>query len=167
MYDFEPKKIPLSPCPNGAPCLPVSIPKPPGSTPINLTLSSFTKSVKIPIAVEANGSDEYARQFRAYGKHRLVSYAQFLLAHYFPRYERYCESIGISMRAYAMEDAPKELVELNEALAERFRLRYFGRLDALCPSSEMLAFENKWRAVQLEGPLNKGSNIYGAHNMQI
>ena len=119
------------------------------------------------VAVEANGSDEYARQFRAYGKHRLVSYAQFLLAHYFPKYERYCESIGISMRAYAMEDAPKELIELNEALAERFRLRYFGRLDALCPSDQMLAFENKWRAVQLEGPLNKGSNIYGAHNMQI
>jgi hypothetical protein len=119
------------------------------------------------VAVEANGTDEYARQFRAYGKFRYASYAQFLLAHYFPKYERYCESVGISMRAYAMGDAPKELVELNEALAERFRMRYFGRMDALCPSDEMLAFENKWRAVQLQGPLNKGSNIYGAHNMQI
>jgi hypothetical protein len=119
------------------------------------------------VAVEANGTDEYARQFRAYGKFRYASYAQFLLAHYFPKYERYCESVGISMRAYAMGDAPKELVEHNEALAERFRMRYFGRMDALCPSDEMLAFENKWRAVQLQGPLNKGSNIYGAHNMQI
>ena len=119
------------------------------------------------VAVEANGNDEYARQFRAYGKLRYVSYAQFLLTHFFPKYERYCEGVGVSMRAYAMGDAPKELVELNEALAERFRLRYFGRMDALCPSKEMLDFENKWRAVQLEGPKNKGSNIYGPQNMQI
>ena len=119
------------------------------------------------VAVEANGTDEYARQFRAYGSLRLVSYAQFLLTHFFPKYERYCESVGISMRSYAMGDAPKELIELNAALAERFRLRYFGRMDALCPSADMLAFEDKWRAVQLDGPLNKGSNIYGVQNMQI
>ena len=119
------------------------------------------------VAVEANGTDEYARQFRAYGSLRLVSYAQFLLTHFFPKYERYCESVGISMRSYAMGDAPGELIELNAALAERFRLRYFGRMDALCPNADMLAFEDKWRAVQLDGPLNKGSNIYGVQNMQI
>lgn len=119
------------------------------------------------VAVEANGSDEYARQFRAYGKLRYASYAQFLLTHFFPKYERYCEGVGVSMRAYAMGDAPKELVELSQALAQRFRMRYFGREEALCPSAEILSFENKWREVQLEGPANKGSNIYGQQNRQI
>ena len=119
------------------------------------------------VAVEANGTDEYARQFRAYGKLRYVSYAQFLLTHFFPRYERYCEGVGISMRAYAMGDAPAQLVELNQALAEKFRLRFFGRTEPLCPSAEILGFEEKWRAVHREGPKNKGSNVYGPQNMQI
>ena len=119
------------------------------------------------VAIEANGSDEYARQFRVYGKLRYASYAQFLLTHFFPKYERYCEGVGVSMRAYAMGDAPRELVELNQALAQKFRMRYFGREEALCPSAEILSFENKWREVQLEGPQNKGSNIYGPQNRQI
>ncbi len=119
------------------------------------------------VAVEANGSDEYARQFRAYGKLRYASYAQFLLAHFFSKYERYCEGIGVAMRAYAMGDAPKELVELSQALADKFRMRFFGREAALCPNAEILDFENRWRAVHLDGPANKGSNIYGAANRQI
>lgn len=119
------------------------------------------------VAVEANGNDEYARQFRPYGQLRYTSYAQFLLTHFFPKYERYCEGVGISMRAYAMGDAPKELIELNEELAERFRMRFFGRKEALCPSDGTLAFEDRWRAVQLDGPQTKGSNINSKPNRQI
>lgn len=131
--------------------------------------SEIVRSVKEgrSVAVEANGTDEYARQFRAYGALRYVSYAQYLLEHYFPKYERYCEGIGVSMRAYAMGDAPAQLVEMNAQLAERFSSRFFGCLEPLAPSKEILDFEDKWRAVQLDGPLSKGGNINGAANRRI
>jgi hypothetical protein len=63
------------------------------------------------------------------------------------------------MRAYAMGDAPKELVEMQADLCERFRDRFFGKTPALCPTPDILAFENKWRAVQLDGPPTKGSSL--------
>ncbi len=119
------------------------------------------------VAVEANGNDEITRQKRAYGKLRYVSYAQYLLKYFFPKLERFCEGEGVSMRSYAMGDAPKELVEMQAELAERFRLRFFGQLDALCPTPEIISFENKWREVQMNGPLTKGSNIYSKPNRQI
>ena len=119
------------------------------------------------VAVESCGNDEYAREKRAYGKLRYVSYAQFLLKYFFPRYERVCEGGGVAMRSYAMGDAPASLVELNAELAERFRLRFFGGAEALCPTPDMIAFEGKWRAVQMDGPLTKGSNLYTTPNRQI
>ena len=118
-------------------------------------------------AVEANGTDEYARQFRAYGSLRYASYTQYLLEHYFPKYERYCEGIGVAMRAYAMGDVPKALVEMNAELAEGFSRRFFGRLAPLVPSKEILDFEDKWRAVHLNGPLSRGGNINGAANRRV
>ncbi|MBE6597690.1 MAG: hypothetical protein E7641_08500 [Ruminococcaceae bacterium] len=119
------------------------------------------------VAVEANGNDELTRQKRAYGKLRYVSYAQYLLKYFFPKLERLCEGGGVAMRAYAIGDAPRELVELHAELAERFRLRFFGQLEALRPNADMIAFENKWREVQMNGPLTKGSNIYSTPNRQI
>ena len=119
------------------------------------------------VAVEANGTDEYARQFRAYGELRYVSYVQYLLDYYFPRYERFCEGIGVAMRAYAMGDAPAELIAMQNGLAQRFSDRFFGRLSPLVPDTSMLDFENRWRAVQLDGPLSKGGNINGVQNRQI
>ena len=119
------------------------------------------------VAVEANGTDEYARQFRAYGELRYVSYAQYLLEHYFPKYERYCEGIGVAMRTYAMGGASAELVEMNAELAEKFCRRFFGSLEPLVPSKAILEFEEKWRAVQIDGPQSKGGNINGAANRRI
>ena len=119
------------------------------------------------VAVEANGTDEYARQFRAYGELRYVSYAQYLLEHYFPKYERYCEGIGVAMRAYAMGGASAELVEMNAELAEKFCRRFFGSLEPLVPSKAILEFEEKWRAAQIDGPQSKGGNINGAANRRI
>ena len=53
------------------------------------------------VAVEAIGEDD-ARQNRCYGSLRLVSYAQFLLQHYYPKLQRICQGEGVAMRAYAM-----------------------------------------------------------------
>ena len=111
------------------------------------------------VAVESSGNDEYTREKRGYGKLRYVSYAQFLLKCFFPKYERMCEGGGVAMRAYVMGDAPGALVELSAELAERFRLRFFGGIAPLCPTADILAFEDKWRDVHMNGPLTKGSGL--------
>ena len=112
------------------------------------------------VAVEAVGT-EYERQYRAYGSHRLVMYAQFLLTHYFPEYQRVCQGEGVAMRAYAINDAPAALIEMQAEQAKKFQGRYFGKLAPKLPDAEMIAFEEKWRAVQLAGPKTKGSQIGG------
>ena len=118
-------------------------------------------------AVEAVG-DEYDRHYRCYGSLRLVSYAQFLLKTYFPRRQRICQGEGTAMRAYAMEDAPAALIELLAEQSAKFEDRFFGRVPAPVPSASAIAFEEKWRAVQLNGPITKGSKIDAAKpNFQI
>ncbi len=119
------------------------------------------------VAVEATG-DEYARHFRCYGSFRLVSYAQFLLQDFFPQQTRICQGEGVAMRAYVMGQADAGLIEMQAQLAENFRSAYFGKACAPVPTEAMLAFENRWRAVQLAGPPTKGSSIYPpTSNMQI
>ncbi|MBP3645622.1 MAG: PHP domain-containing protein [Clostridia bacterium] len=110
------------------------------------------------VAVEASGSEEN-RQYRCYGSLRLVTYAQYLLDHYFPRYQRICQGEGVAMRAYAMEDADASLIELQVKQSEKFSARFFGRLPAPVPSSAMLDFEDRWREKQLNGPLTKGGTV--------
>ena len=114
---------------------------------------------KSTVAVEATGY-EYQREYRAYGKHRLVAYAQFLFAHFLPHYQRLAQGEGVAMRAYAMGEAPAALVTMQAALAEDFRDRFFGRLAPVLPTKDMLAFEDKWRARHLEGPDTKGSSLF-------
>ncbi|MBQ2956753.1 MAG: CehA/McbA family metallohydrolase [Clostridia bacterium] len=110
------------------------------------------------VAVEAVGT-EYERQYRCYGSLRMVTYAQYLLEHYFTERQRICQGEGAAMRAYAMGDAPKELIGLQADLAERFRQRFFGRKEPLTPSEEIMRFEDKWRRIQLNGPETKGGSI--------
>jgi len=110
------------------------------------------------VAVEASGSEEN-RQYRCYGSLRLMTYAQYLLTHYFPHQQRICQGEGIAMRAYAMKDADAALVELQVRQTEKFRGRFFGRLPAPLPSPDMISFEDKWRAEQLNGPLTKGGTV--------
>ena len=111
------------------------------------------------VAVEATG-DGYERQNRCYGSLRLVSYAHFLLNNYFPDLQRIGEGLGVAMRAYYMEDADASLIEAQAALLERFSARFFGKMAPVMPSENMMAFENKWRAVQLaQGPLTRGSSV--------
>ena len=112
----------------------------------------------LTVAVEASGSED-DRQYRCYGSLRLVTYAQFLLQHYFPRRQRICQGEGPAMRAYAMGDAEATLVECQAAQSEKFRKRFFGHLPAFAPDADTLAFEAKWREVQLNGPLTKGGTI--------
>ena len=111
------------------------------------------------VAVEATGY-EYQREYRAYGKHRLVAYAQFLFAHFFPHYQRLAQGEGVAMRAYAMGEAPAALVTMQAALAEEYRARFFGRKAPVLPTKDMLAFEDKWRARHMEGPDTKGSSLF-------
>jgi len=113
------------------------------------------------IPVEATG-DEYNRHYRCYGTLRQTAYGQFLMKHYFPKLQRLAQGEGVAMRAYAMEEAPAVLVEANAAMVEDFRLRFFGRQEAKLPSTAMLAWEEKWREVQRNGPRTKGSDAYSS-----
>lgn len=108
------------------------------------------------VAVEVSGND-YARENRCYGSLRLVSYAQFLLKNYFPALQRICQGEGVAMRAYAMGNAAKELIEVQAKATETFRRQFFGELPPVLPSAEILDFEARWREVQLAGPNTKGS----------
>lgn len=110
------------------------------------------------VAVEATG-DEYARHYRCYGSLRLVTYAQFLLRHFFPRMQRLCQGEGVAMRSYAIGEAESALIELQAAQAEAFRKRFFGQLPPVLPSAAVLDFEARWRDVQLHGPQTKGGTI--------
>jgi len=111
------------------------------------------------VAVEANGY-EYDRQYRAYGSLRLVSCAQYLLTHFFPAQQRICQSEGVAMRAYAMNDADASLVEALAEQTARFRARFFGKEAPRLPDADMIAFEDRVRARHLaDGPITKGSAI--------
>ena len=117
---------------------------------------------KMTVAVQGVG-EEYERRYYSFGDLRLVSYAQFLLAHYFPERQRTCAGEGVAMRAYAMGAAPAQLIELTARMNADFSARFFGRKAALAPSAEMLAFEEKWRRIHVEeGPITKGSAIDSA-----
>lgn len=111
------------------------------------------------IAVEACG-DEYDRHFRCCANLRLATYAQYLLTYYFPKLQRLSQGEGVAMRAYAMEEAPAALIEHNAAMVEDFRQRFFGRKAAKKPTQTLIDWENKWRGVQINGPLTKGSAVY-------
>jgi hypothetical protein len=111
------------------------------------------------VAVEASG-DGYAREYRCYGSLRLVSYAHFLLNHYFPTLQRLGEGLSVAMRTYDMEDVSPALIEEQAALLEKFSARFFGKMPPPLPTEAMLAFEEKWRNVQLtQGPLTRGSSV--------
>lgn len=110
------------------------------------------------VAVEAVGT-EYERQYRCYGAFRLVAYAQFLLANYFPELQRLTASAGAAMRSYAMGDiSPVAINALTEA-ANLYTARFFGRAEPALPTEELLNFEEKWREVHKNGPKTRGSAV--------
>ena len=118
------------------------------------------------VAVEATG-DEYGRHYRCYGSFRLVSFAQYLLKHYFPNLQRICQGEGAAMRAYAMGDADAALVELQAAQSIRYRARFLGTEAPNLPGSAILEFEARWRGIHLNGPITKGSSIDPPATRQI
>lgn len=114
----------------------------------------------LTVAVEAVG-DEYDRQYRCYGDLRLVSYAQFLLKYYFPNLQRLSQGEGVMMRAYAMNEVPAAVVEGMAQACNDYRARFMGCKAPVLPDADMIAFENKWREVQLtRGPITKGGQVY-------
>ena len=117
------------------------------------------------VAVEATGEDR-AREYRAYGSLRLVTYAQFLLKYYFANRQRICQGEGVSMRAYSMGEAPRELIEHEAKLSEDYTLRFFGRKKPKLPNAEMLVFEDKWREIHANGPKGKGSIVIPDYKME-
>ena len=122
---------------------------------------SIIEAVKSGYSVAVETADSgYNLEHRCYGDHRFVMYAHFLLKHYFAEHTRIIEGEGVAMRQYAMEDAPKELIELIAKQGQIFTDRFFGRKAPALPSKKMLKFEEKWRKVQVEkGPNSKGSAI--------
>jgi len=110
------------------------------------------------VAVEMTG-DGSTIQHRCYGSLRLVSYAQFLLVNFFPTQQRLCAGVGVAMRAYAMNETGAEWIAQHTALVERFRNRFLGRSAVALPSASIMAFEEKWRTVQLNGPKTRGSAV--------
>lgn len=112
------------------------------------------------VAVESGGY-EYDRQYRCYGDFRLVSYAQFLLSHYFPNLQRAAAGIGVAMRAYAMEEIDGSVIDAYSTIAASFTERFFGRMSPRLPSDKLIKFEEKWRAVQMQGPKTRGSAVDG------
>lgn len=124
------------------------------------SIDSIRKAVKNKNCVAVEATDTSAgTQYRAYGSLRLVSYAQFLLKYYFPTRRRLCQGEGVAMRAYAMGDAPRELVELSAKLSEDFSLRYFGRVLPDMPSDEIKDFKARRDTVQANGPKRPGSTL--------
>lgn len=111
------------------------------------------------VAVEAT-NNEYARHYRCYGSFRLVTYAQFLLKNYFPNLQRICQGEGVAMRTYAFDDAGKALIEAQVKQTDNYRLRFFGKKAPALPTEAIKAFEEKWRAVQMNGPSAKGSLVH-------
>lgn len=110
------------------------------------------------VAVEATG-DEYARHYRCYGNLRLVSYAHFLLQHYFPKRQRICQGEGTAMRAYLMGEVDAAMLEAQVAYSSDWRDRFLGKKPPVLPSREILDFEARALAVHTTGPLTKGSRI--------
>ena len=119
-------------------------------------LESIRKGMTV--AVESTGSN-YDLQHRCYGSYRLVAYAHFLLRQYFLPMQRICASEGVAMRAYAMGEADKQLIEVQAEFAAHFRARFFGQEPPVLPSDAMLEFEERWRDVQRKGPQTRGSSI--------
>lgn len=121
---------------------------------------AIVESVKAgrTVVVEDTG-DEDNRQYRCYGKLRLVTYAHFLLNHFFLERQRICQGEGVTMRQYAIGMANGELIERQVEQSDHFRARFFGYLPPVLPSNEILVFEDKWRLRQIKGPLTKGGRI--------
>ncbi|MBQ9759768.1 MAG: hypothetical protein IJW16_00305 [Clostridia bacterium] len=124
------------------------------------TADAVLEAIKtgMTVAVEASGT-EYDRHYRCYGSYRLVAYAQFLLNNFFRQMERICTGEGVAMRAYAIGEAEKELIELQSKQSRAFRARFFGKEPPILPSAETLEFEERWREVQRNGPQTRGSAI--------
>ena len=64
------------------------------------------------------------------------------------------------MRSYAFDDAGKALIEAQVKQTESYRLRFFGKKAPALPTEAIFAFEEKWRAVQMNGPTAKGSLVH-------
>lgn len=113
----------------------------------------------LSVAVEATGV-EHERHYRCYGSLRLVSYAQFLLHHYFPLLSRVAQGEGVAMRAYAMGEADASLISMQAQLAEKCYRRFFGLLPPPLPTNAMMDFEERWRAVHELGPKTRGAVVF-------
>ena len=110
------------------------------------------------VAVEATGMG-YDRHYRIYGCTRLMSYAQYLLQHYFPHRQRIVEGEGEMMRRYLTGECSKELIEQIAAQGEDYTLRFLGKKPPVLPSAQTLATEERLRDIQRNGPQHKAGHF--------
>jgi RNA polymerase sigma factor (sigma-70 family) len=123
----------------------------------NICLNMIRKNGRT-VAVEATGMG-YDRHYRIYGCTRLMSYAQYLLQHYFPHRQRIVEGEGEMMRRYLTGECSKELIEQIAAQGEEYTLRFLGKKPPVLPSAQTLATEERLRDIQRNGPQHKAGHF--------
>lgn len=110
------------------------------------------------IPVERTGTAENP-QYRCVGSLRMVIYAQFLLAHYFPRTQRLAEGEGVMMREFLIGAQSPELLSAFADRVPSFWRRFSGIDKPIVPNTQILERQKQWRNVDLQGPTTKGSAI--------
>lgn len=114
----------------------------------------------LTVAVETM-RDTDGKCYIVHGSYRLMSYARFLLDHYFPRYTEICQSESFFIRATLTGHEPaRALVGICAGMAEDYTRRFFGQAPALLPPAAALERSEKWGAVWAEyGVAKRGSRI--------
>lgn len=125
-------------------------------------LEAVRKGNSVAVEVAGQGAD---LEYRCYGSLRLVILAQFLLANYFPCTKRIAEGEGVMMRRYLIGAESGELLSACAGRVEAFWRKFTGIDPVATPSEKQLAFEEKWRQAQENGPKTKGSNLGYYGNM--
>lgn len=120
-------------------------------------LDAVRRGNSVAVEVSGQGAD---LEYRCYGSLRLVIYAQFLLAHYFPCTKRIAEGEGVMMRRYLIGAESGELLSACADRVAAFWRKFSGAEPMAVPGEKQLAFEKKWREAQENGPKTKGSNLF-------
>lgn len=110
----------------------------------------------VPVECEGEASTE---TYNAYGSVRFVRYVRFLIDNYFHITRQLAKGEGIMMRNYLAGLEDGELLSQMAGRVDRFYRKFAGIDEPMLPSEEMLAFEEKWRAVQRTTPESKGGSL--------
>ena len=98
--------------------------------------------------------------YHIFGDFRLVSYARYLVEHFFAPRAELLLAQGLAMEAYLQGDGAPEEIGVSGRPAQRFRERFFGRMPAPQPPDEVRALAAEGRqAWEDYGVISRGSTI--------